>query len=151
MQSAQVYSQGDKIYDIYKKKYGTIKYLRNDLYEKKMREIDNSHYNYFVDYDDGTFDTYVCVKNLIHSRDALLNSKLNTNYDLIKENNLKILRSGQRFKNSWNKKIGIIKYLRDDESERAIRLTDPSHQYYHVDYDDGSFETYESRDNMVLI
>lgn len=49
---------------------------------------------------------------------------------------------GQRFYSIFNNKYGTIKYLRDDSHEKQMRQSDPTHYYYHVDFDDGSFETY---------
>ena len=39
-------------------------------------------------------------------------------------------------------KIGKIVELRDDSYERRERLRDPNHFYYHIQFDDGSFDTY---------
>lgn len=60
-----IYSQGEKIYDIYKKKSGIIKHLRDDSREKSLRQTDPNHYYYFIEYDDGSFDTYVSYNNFI--------------------------------------------------------------------------------------
>ena len=59
LSNIQLFNQWDKIYDIWKKKHGTVKYLRNDTYEKNCRKNNQHTYYYFIDYDDGTFDTYV--------------------------------------------------------------------------------------------
>lgn len=56
---------------------------------------------------------------------------------------------GDRFVNKYNGKVGNIRRLRDDQYEQTQRLTNPDHYYYSVDYDDGSFETYESQQSMV--
>lgn len=107
-----------------------------------MREQDQSHYYYHIDYDDGSFDTYVSVNSLIEcdkqknypNIQTQIQAKLHvySNYS-----------QGQRFVNTHTKKTGTIKYLRDDEYEKNQRKSNPAHYYYHVDYDDGSFETYE--------
>lgn len=39
-------------------------------------------------------------------------------------------------------KIGTVKALRNDSFEKMSRNTNPNHYYYHVDFDDGTFETY---------
>lgn len=59
------YYPGDKIFDICRKKKGIIRRLRDDTYEKSQIESDPTHYYYYIDYDDGTFDTYVCCRFLV--------------------------------------------------------------------------------------
>lgn len=54
-------------------------------------------------------------------------------------------KSGDRFENSCTGKTGTVRSLRNDEWERKYSKT----RHYHVDYDDGSFETYQSELNMV--
>lgn len=54
-----------------------------------------------------------------------------------------IYKSGEKFINTRTLKTGTIKYLRTGEYEEKQRKTNQSHYYYHVDYDDGTFETYE--------
>jgi hypothetical protein len=59
---ASHYKPGDRI--IYslnpiKELKGTIRYLRDDSYEKEMRKKDSFHYYYYIDFDNGKFDTYV--------------------------------------------------------------------------------------------
>jgi len=49
--------------------------------------------------------------------------------------------SGQKIKNTRSNKIGIIRRLRDDTYEQ--KHNHPGIYYYCVDYDDGTFETYE--------
>jgi hypothetical protein len=47
---------------------GVIKYLRDDSYERKMRETNKWHYYYSVDFDDGKKDTYVpgsCMRKIV--------------------------------------------------------------------------------------
>ena len=39
-------------------------------------------------------------------------------------------------------KIGTVRNLRNDSLEKMSRTTNPNHYYYHVDFDDGTFETY---------
>lgn len=58
--------------------------------------------------------------------------------------------SGSRFlyTNHIGSKYGTVKYLRDDTYEKKKREADPKHYYYHVDFDDGSFETYLSQAYM---
>lgn len=48
-------------------------------------------------------------------------------------------------------KIGTINYLRNDSYEKSIRLEDPTHYYYCVDFDDDSFETYMSEKEMIFL
>ena len=44
---------------------------------------------------------------------------------------------------------GTVRYLRDDEYEINARISDPSHYYYYVDFDDGTFETYLNQMYMI--
>lgn len=60
-----MFSSGDKVYNVSLNKYGIIINLRNDTWEKKMREQNQSHYYYHIYYDDNTFDTYVSTNCLI--------------------------------------------------------------------------------------
>ena len=55
---------------------------------------------------------------------------------------------GDRIINIHTNKKGTIDYLRDDETEKRLRLKDPSRAHYLVSYDDGSHETYESGYNL---
>lgn len=133
---------GDKIFDTERNKYGKIVNLRNDTREKKMREQDPTHYYYHIDYDDGSFDTYVfgddlikyVKKNECSETQTQIKTKLPVYYNYSQ---------GQRFVNTRTNQIGTIKYLRNDEYEKNQRKSNPTHHYYHVDYDDGSFEKYE--------
>lgn len=133
---------GDKIFNIWRKKSGKIVNLRNDTREREMREQDPSHYYYHIDYDDGSFDTYVSVNSLIEcdKQKNYKNIQTQTQSELSTYNNYK---RGQRFINTCTNKAGTIRYLRDDEYEKNQRKSNPTHYYYNVDYDDGSFETYE--------
>lgn len=150
-----IYSIGEQIYDIYKKKSGIVKYLRNDSHEKSTRQYDPTHYYYFIEYDDGDFDTYVSVKNFI-LREEKYNNKINKN---IKYNepidsidsglmfddysfDYKNFLQGQRFRCISSKKFGTVRNLRNDSREIFMRQSDSKHYYYHVDFDDGTFETY---------
>jgi hypothetical protein len=54
-----LFNEEDRIYNKFLKKNGTIKYLRDSEYERNLRKNDSSHYRYFVEYDDKSFDTYV--------------------------------------------------------------------------------------------
>jgi len=56
-----------------------------------------------------------------------------------------------RFYNKFNNKIGTVKYLRDDTREKYMRNINFSHYYYHVHYDDGSFETYLYQNDMIQL
>lgn len=58
---------------------------------------------------------------------------------------------GDRFVNEYTKKIGTVKSLRDDQYEKIQRLSNIDHYYYSVNYDDGSFETYECQQAMTKI
>jgi hypothetical protein len=44
-------------------------------------------------------------------------------------------------------KTGTIKGIKDDEWERKKSGT----RHYHVEYDDGSFDTYESENDLIEI
>lgn len=141
--SKYIYSPGEQIYDIYRKKKGIIKYLRDDEYEKSRRLSNPAHYCYFIEYDDKSFDTYVSVNDFIPCQENNLEFDQTKSAIYYKnENDYKNFKEGQKFFCSFNKKKGTIKYLREGEREQFIRLSDPTHYYYHVDFDDGTFETY---------
>lgn len=53
-----------------------------------------------------------------------------------------------RFINTLNNKKGTICYLRDDSYEKSLRKINSNHFCYSVDYDDGTFETYENQKYM---
>ncbi len=149
----QFYNPGEKIWDIWRKKSGIIRYLRNDEHEKNCRHHNPSHHYYFVDYDDGTFDTYVSGNDFKKFNDMphIEYNSVKPSYDLTKKSENLLYNPGQKFINKFNQKTGTIRYLRNDEHEKNFRLTNPTHYYYHVDYDDGSFETYESASNLIII
>lgn len=110
-----------------------------------MRSKYTTHYYYYhINYDDGTFDTYVSEEYLTKNHNPQSNSY--SNYEFNPQ-----FEPGQRFINTITNKIGIIIYLRNDERERNMRLSNLTHNYYNVDYDDGSFETYEYGHNLKLI
>ena len=132
-----MFYKGDKVYNILINKFGIVVNLRNDSREKKMREQDPSHYYYHIDYDDGSFDTYVSGNCLI-VHNQYLQPQLQTEFPTYHN-----YKQGQRFINKHTNQTGTIRYLRDDEYEKNQRKSNPTHYYYHVDYDDGSFETYE--------
>ena len=48
---------------------------------------------------------------------------------------------GMRFYSEWSHKSGKVAAVRNNRYEREQRAKDPTHWWYHVDYDDGSFET----------
>ena len=149
-----LYSQGEQVFDIYKNKKGTIKYLRDDSHEKDARKTNHTHYYYHVDFDDGSFDTYVNCFDLIPWNESTnLNINLIANNQINENNNPSTQQffPGQKFRCVFNGKAGTIKYLRDDLYEKNARKTNPLHYYYHVDFDDGSFETYMYGKNMIHI
>ena len=136
-----MFYSGDKVYDTSVEKSAIVVNLRNDSHERLMRSKDPTHYYYHLNYDDGTFDTYVSGEYL---------TKLQYNQQSNPQSNPQF-EPGQRFVNTITNKTGTIRYLRNDEREKNLRLSDKSHYYYHVDYDDGSFETYEYQLNLKQI
>lgn len=62
---------------------------------------------------------------------------------------------GQRFRHidmgTRANKYGTVRYLRDDTREKANRAHNPTHYYYHVDFDDNTFETYLSQSYMAEV
>ena len=59
---------------------------------------------------------------------------------------------GDKFRNTNTGKIGTVLTLRSDRHEQQTSWTmSPPRYHYHVDYDDGSFETYESEMFMERI
>lgn len=146
-----IFNSGEEVYDIMVKKSAVIVNLRNDSHERLMRSKDPTHYYYHINYDDGTFDTYVSGEHLTKNQN--LNEKTQTQSNCY--SNLEYnpqFEPGQRFINTRTNKTGTIRYLRNDERERNMRLSNPTHYYYNVDYDDGfGFETYEYGQNLKLI
>jgi len=66
-QTKYLYSIGEIVLNTMINKQGTIKYLRNDTYEREQRKKDPTHYYYYIDYLDGSFDTYVgawCLESI---------------------------------------------------------------------------------------
>ena len=61
-----------------------------------------------------------------------------------------LFNDGDKFTNS-NGQIGTVKYLRNDSHEKMMRKRDSNHYYYHVEYDDDSFDTYYSEYFMQKI
>jgi len=57
VQSSQLFSPGSRF--VYMGKNGTVRRLRDDDYERNKRLADPTHYYYSVDFDDGTFETYL--------------------------------------------------------------------------------------------
>ncbi len=150
------FSDGESVFDTCRKLKGTIKYLRNDSHEQYKRKYDPTHFYYHIDYEDGSFDTYVSGMNLVPFYSLVVNSgsssysnsnsnsDSSTNTDSTKKNNFdpEKLISGQRFFSKMYNKYGTIIRLRNDYYEQTQRLSDPTHYYYHVNWDDGTFETY---------
>lgn len=164
MNCEQKYFPGDKIFDILRKKSGKIVNLRNDSREKKMRENNPSHYYYHIDYDDGSFDTYVNTNSLVKYDEKLCSTQLEYDQTVeaqtveaqtVKDQTVKAqtqiveYKPGQKFINARTNKIGTVKYLRNGEYEENKRNIDPTHYYYSVGYDDGSFETYECGELII--
>jgi hypothetical protein len=60
---------------------------------------------------------------------------------------------GDKFKHIHNGKTGTVANLRDNEYEQTHRISDPSHYYYNVNFDDGSIvgSTYVSQDDMIKL
>ncbi len=151
-----IFNSGDKVYNTMVGKSGIVVNLRNDSHERLMRNQDPTHYYYHLNYNDGTFDTYVSGEhltkneNLYEKTQSNLKSIHESIHESIPESNPQF-KPGQRFINTRTNKTGTIRYLRNDERERNMRLSNPTHYYYNVDYDDGSFETYEYGQNLKLI
>ena len=59
----QLFFPGDKVFEICIKKKGRIRRLKDDSFERQQRKSGGEYY-YEIDYDDGTFDTYVPQSNL---------------------------------------------------------------------------------------
>jgi hypothetical protein len=139
-----IYDEGDHIYNIYIKKQGIIKSLRNNSYEKSKREKDPTHYYYHIDYDDGSFNTYVNINDFIQINNIKINDLDN---NITYSNYL----PGHRFICKSNNKNGTIRYLRNDSYEISSRKSNSNHYYYSVDFDDGTFETYIHGINLLLV
>ena len=141
-----MFATGDKVYDMHKKAWGTIKYLRNDEYERVQRSQNSSHYYYYVEYDDGGFNTYVAKQDLV----KILTSIGEIQQEIQQEIQYGI-QCGTRIKCIWTGKIGTIVSLRNGERERRMRELNSSHYYYYIDYDDGTFDTYVSGKDLIIV
>jgi hypothetical protein len=139
-----IYNNGDKIYDITKKKSGIIKSLINNNEKKHDKKY---QIYYYISYDDGTFNTNVNVNNLIK---VYFFGEYESNHNILPPVYSNYI-YGQRFYNKSNQKYGTIKYLRDDCFEKYSRKINPLHYYYYVNYDDGTFNTYENGSNLIII
>lgn len=137
-----MFATGDKVYDMHKKARGTIKYLRNDEYERVQRSQNSSHYYYYVEYDDGSFNTYVAKQDLV---------KILTPIGEIQQEIQQEIQCGTRIKCIWTGKIGTIVSLRNGERERRMRELNSLHYYYYIDYDDGTFDTYVSGKDLIIV
>ena len=160
-----MFSKGSYIYNKFIEKKGIVKYLRDDMYEKEQRKSNPNHFYYYIDYEDGSFDTYVNGANLNLDSNSNLNSNLNSNsnlstnakytnsWDIPYENNNYAqghLLIGRRFVCKYSDKSGSVRSVRDDEYEKEKRKSDPTHWYYYVDFDDGTYETYMSGKSILL-
>ena len=56
-----------------------------------------------------------------------------------------------KFINIWDEKIGIVVSYRNDSCEKIFRINDSYHHYYHVKYQDGTFDTYCHQKYMDII
>jgi len=73
-------------------------------------------------------------------------------YPIYSNNRFYIFNSGDRIYCDTLRKYGKIVSLRDDTYERKERLKNPNHPfYYHVQFDDGSFDTYISSNDLTRI
>ena len=68
----QMFNSGDKVKNIFNSKTGVVESLRNDKHEQQQRRSNPNHYYYTINYDDGSFDTYVSQSSL----------QINTNYSV---------------------------------------------------------------------
>ena len=59
-------------------------------------------------------------------------------------------KAGDRFRNMWNGRTGIVKSLRNDKWEQQNSWNE-NRYHYSVDYDDGNFEAYEDQGCMIHI
>jgi hypothetical protein len=55
----QAFDSGSRFENINTGQKGTVRRLRDDSHEQKLRRSNPSYYQYSVDYDDGKYDTYV--------------------------------------------------------------------------------------------
>lgn len=69
----QRFYEGDKFIDIISNKTGTVKKLHNNQHEQIIREQDPMHFNYHVQYDDGTVETYLNQNQMIFKSQTLDN------------------------------------------------------------------------------
>ena len=137
-----MFRSGDKVFDTSINKYGIVVYLCDDSRETKIREYIPYHYCYYINYDDGTFDSYVFENYLIKSNreiddveslsDTLVQLSIYSNYC-----------QKQKVINIRTNQIGTIKHLRNCEYELNQRKNDKLRYYYRVEYDDDGFETFE--------
>ena len=74
-----------------------------------------------------------------------------SNPKLCIEKNTSILQRffvGMRFYDEWSHKYGTVVAVRNDRYELEQRAKEPTLWRYHVDYDDGSFETMLAQSDM---
>lgn len=64
-------------------------------------------------------------------------------YSSLNQTRIPVFSPGDRIYCEDYKKLGVIVSLRDDNYERKERQKDPTRQfYYHIKFDDNSFDTY---------
>lgn len=133
-----IFNKGDTIYDILNEKSGIIEYLINDICNRYIYDNNSIHYYYRIIYDDGTFNTNISGEFLIKTEFETINI-----IHLSKKNNDISFKLGQRIENIWTKKTGTISYFRNNKNKQNLSSLDINHNYYYVDYDDGTFQTLE--------
>ena len=58
------FGSGQKVVVVLTGKRGTVERLRDDAYERGRRCANPGHYFYSINFDDGTFDTYIAQTDL---------------------------------------------------------------------------------------
>lgn len=72
--------------------------------------------------------------------------------DTANNDKISVYNVGDRIYCDYSNKTGKIVALRDDSYERKERQKYPNRPfYYHIKFDDGSFDTYVSSDSIVKI
>jgi hypothetical protein len=64
--SGPKFAKGNRVINTFSKKVGTIKYIRTDSYEQKNNHP-YGYYYYFIEYDNGSFETYESESNIEHN------------------------------------------------------------------------------------
>jgi len=138
-------------------KYGNYKdflnpIVVNDNMEHKptIRQSEDQYKQVDVKKDDRKHNISTINEKLVHEK--LFQEKLKLReFELSLRRNYQAFQKGDIFKLLHDSKSGTVIRLKDDEYELTQRKSNPSNYFYGVDYDDGSFSSYEDQNRMIEI